>query len=249
MRFFSGCFFAFFLMFAFIYSFQKSSSTTTLIDNIVFQRDVSVLTDSDLVQSQVQSLLPKSNSNLWWRINLDRISSSIKQLPMVEDVAITPCKLLSCYRVNIKEASPSYIYDGGNGNWLVDKKGVFVLPVNGSDVEKYFSNTIKVKDSLYKSNSPEYLNSRIRYIEKFILELSSNIDYKISRVDFNRNGEAIVRFVNMEADIVFSNYEQNYSNIEKESARLTYVLSELLKSDSKFKIIDLTLNSQAIVKL
>lgn len=221
------------------------------LSNFLFQSQVRVEGNRKVSNSEILSLIPEQLIIWDWRFNNKEILRDIKKISLVKSAEIEPCSFfsLNCYVIKILEHTPQFLMEDKGASWFIsnDLTYLFSMPKH-LDARKE-SKRLKLP---FIKLSPNLTDNQTKQATKYAYDiinvLKSELQYKVSEIDFLPNGEFKVFFFDHDFWVSFSELDGSFEKLKTEIARLNEVINNSSGKLHVLQGIDLAFEKMAVVK-
>ncbi|RMG42420.1 MAG: FtsQ-type POTRA domain-containing protein [Candidatus Dadabacteria bacterium] len=213
-----------------------------------------IISGNELVSvEEIEALLPKQHSVLWWYFNGPRISAALMKHPLVSAARVNSCGRISwgCFEINIEERMPELVTMVGSTPWLVSREGEFIEPLskNKFSYRRAGLKPILIEGAIRESLSPDQVKARFGFVYKLINRLKKEINLEIQRVSLTKSGEVELYFHGYDFPVIFAAPGRGSADIADQVERLKILVKRFDKDLKKLRKIDLGFGRLAVVKM
>jgi hypothetical protein len=216
--------------------------------------------------SELESLLPKDRSIIWWLFNLSDIEAQLVRHSLVKSARVNTCDSLAvtnwgCFSVEVDERHPAYAALISDEVWILGQDGGLLFPVPKEQFEKqslskilskYLAREVPADKHLkiiqVAGKAPDLIHARLSYTRRAleIIEESSRLEVSLAKC--SQQGEIRARFDGYPFEVIFDYSEDAPKTLADEAKKLATLIAEFGKRAQTIELIDLAYNKLAVVR-
>jgi len=237
--------------------------------DFLYQRRISLVGLHLLDASQVEALLPKERSNLWWLFRAAVIKAGLLSNPLIQQAKVERCNWWSikCYKVEVLERKAGFFALLGQEGWLIGKDGGLIMPVSAAEIISYRkkgeeggnsalrSELIPVVRGLWRSAeaSSDVVRSRFEYVRRAIDVIEEAAGLKIVYLELGGGKDMTVKFAGLAMKAVFAAQPEGLWSDESpllrdRALRLRRLIQELGPEIEQVESVDLGFEKIAVLR-
>jgi hypothetical protein len=232
---------------------------STAVHSFVYEKEIVLTGDRRIDRSELDSLLPRSASILWWHLNPSLIRAQLLTHPFIEQVEIGKCDGGSwrCFAITIKERTPAYLVKLDSKAWLAAEDGTFLTPSSSladpAVLEHFLEgegrSLIAITGIDAAGTAPDLTRGRLLYARDALRVIESEVKRRPKTIELTRSGELNVTFRGAPFRATFGFGGNDLSALGEEGRRLALLLTKFEGREHLVREVDLAFKKIAVVRL
>lgn len=231
------------------------------VDELLTQRELRFSGLNYLREADLLELLPREESNAWWRLHLMDIEGALVRHPWIRRAQVAPCEdlALRCFTIEVQERSPLFLALDGAQAWLVGDDGSFLAPLPAPEDAPSARVTLRLRNRTYdalpvvyglvsEGSSPDAARMKTQYVVDALNRIESQVGRPISQLRLRPNGELEVRFEGLRLLAVFDRDTGDGERLVTQTRRLRALFEELEERIRLVQQVDLAFDKLAVVR-
>jgi len=209
-----------------------------------------------LPRGEVERVLPKDRSVLWWKMNGTDIRSKVEESPWIEEATVESCpegflRGWGCFVVSVKERTPKFIASVDNERWIIGSDGTFIMPSGGplyGLTADTVSRLVVVEGLASRAHSPDMVRSQLAVAAGSVDTVERAVGRNARVVRLEGRGDFSVIFEGIPFPVVFNAASDAPVPLAEQGERLVALLAKLKDRYNDVARVDLAFTKVGVVK-
>ena len=210
-----------------------------------------------LPRTEVERVLPKDRSVVWWKMNGTDIRSKVEESPWIEEASVESCpegflRGWGCFVVSVKERTPKFIASVDNERWIIGSDGTFIMPSGGplyGLTADTVSRLVVVEGLASRTHSPDMVRSQLAVTAGSVDTIERAVGRNARVVRLEGRGDVSVIFDGIPFPVVFNASSDSPVPLPEQGVRFVALLSKLKDRYNDVARVDLAFTKVGVVKV